>query len=170
MIVSLAHIISRVLAFSSLFFLISCGNSESENSPETEAPDQFPAFDDFPDSLFYGVNFGQTVQETETELLSLNFELNDSSGSKYFVNKLDSTEFILPDKSKLTSFKVFLYSSHYLKNKQTLLNRFEINASETSMSEEFSVFQFVLDSVDFKLSVFSQQDYLRLNFEERVSK
>lgn len=160
----------QVLVSASLLFLLSCGSADVGNDTETKVPDQFPAFDDFPDSLFYGVNFGQSVQETETELLSLNFELNDSSGSKYFVNKSDSTEFILPDKNKLTSFKVFLYSSHYLENKQLLLNRFEINASETSLSDEFSVFQFELDSVDFKLSVFAQSDYLRLNFEEKVSK
>ena len=170
MIVFPAHIVSRVLAFSFLFFLISCGNSETESGAETEAPDQFPAFDDFPDSLFYGVNFGQSNQETELELLTDGFELTDSSGSKYFLNKTDSTEFILPDRNKLTSFKVFLYSTRYITNKQALMNRFDISASESSLSNEFSVFQYELDSVDFKLSVFAQEDYLRLNFEERVSK
>ena len=165
----ISRYIGNWILFLILFsFLFSCGNTENEN--EIKEVEQFPAFDDFPDSIFYGVNFDQSIQETETELFALGFELNDSSGSKYFVNKNDSTEFILPDKNKLSSFKIFLYSNHYLTNKQLLLNRFEINASEGSLSDEFSVFQYDLDSVDFKLSVFAQSDYLRLSFEEKASK
>lgn len=165
-----AHSVIRVLFLGFFLFLISCGNSETKNGTETEAPNQFPAFDDFPDSLFYGINFGQSNQEAESQLIKQGFILTDSSGSKYFLNQSDSTEFILPDKSKLSSFKVFLYSAHYLTNKQALMNRFDINASESSLSDEFSVFRYELDSVDFKLSVFAQEDYLRLNFEEKVSK
>lgn len=170
MTVSPAHIICRILVASFIFFLFSCGNNESENNQEIKTPDQFPAFDDFPDSLFFGINFGQSNQETQQELFVHGFVLTDSSGSKYFLNRSDSTEFILPDKNKVTSFKIFLYSMHYLANKQALLNRFDINASESSLSDEFSVFQYELDSVDFKLSVFAQSDYLRLSFEERLSK
>jgi len=175
MMVGITGKIKLFCLFIPLLFIVSCGGNKTGNSSENV--ELFPAFDDFPDSLFYGINFGQTINETEEELLVLGFELKDSSGSKYFVNKIDSTEFILSDKSDLVSFKVFLYSAHYLSKKQQLLNRFEINSSESSLSEEFSVFYYELDNVDFKLSIFSphsgpsgQKDYLRLSFEENLSK
>jgi len=160
----------QILFLVLLLVLFSCGNSGSQSNNEIKPPDQFPAFDNFPDSLFYGINFRQSIQETEQELIALDFELNDSSGSKYFVCKKDSTEFILPDINKLSSFKIFVYSQTYLNHKEDLLNRFKTNSVSNNLSDEFSVFQYELDSVDFKLSVFAQEEYLRLSFEERLSK
>jgi len=162
--------IGQVLISVSLLFLLSCGGSESQNNTELKVPDQFPAFDDFPDSLFYGINFGQSIQETEQELIELGFDLNDSAGAKYFIQKNDSTEFILPDKNKLSSFKIFVYSQTYIKHKKDLLDRFKTSSVGNNLSDEFSVFQYELDNVDFKLSVFAQEEYLRLSFEERLSK
>ena len=146
----------------------SCGNPEFEDNEEKSS--LFPAFDDFPDSLFYGVNFGQTIEEIENELIPVGYQIKDSSGSMYFYNDKDSTEFILPDKSTLSSFKIFLRSTHYLSHTKELLECFRTSSASSDLSDEFSVFQYESVGVDFKLSVFSQRDYLRLSFEERVSK
>jgi hypothetical protein len=151
-----------------MLFIVSCGDAEFADNQEK--PNLFPAFDDFPDSLFYGVNFGQTIEETEKDLIPRGYQIKDSSGSMYFYNDSDSTEFILPDKSTLSSFKIFLRSTHYLNHTKELLECFKTSSVSHDLSDEFSVFQYESEVSDFKLSVFSQSDYLRLSFEERVSK
>lgn len=147
---------------------ISC-NSQSGEIEEV-SKDMLFGFNDFPDSLFLGLYFDQPIQEARKNLEQNNFELLDSSGSWSYLNKKDSNEIILPAKEKLHSFKLIMKSKMIFKSADLLHTLFQQDATSIERSSIFSVYNYDQTNSSFKVSVFEQKDFIRLQFEQRISK
>jgi hypothetical protein len=151
--------------------LIGCsGNHSNEDVLKDKRNHPLFAFNDFPDSLFYGVYFDQPIEEAKQNLLENGFALIDSSGSFYYRKTTDSTEVILAPPAKIRSLKIILKSTDYLQSKEDLLVLFRARSGSFHTAPEFSVLDFMTKDFSFKLSVFSQKNFIRLNFEKRTSK
>lgn len=157
----------------SWFFLIAvfCFSCDSQTGgTEDVSNDALFGFDNFPDSLFLGLYFDQPIEDARKNLEENNFELLDSSGSWSYLNKEDSNEIILPAKEKLHSFKLIMKSERVLKSVDLLHGLFKQESTSGERSSIFSVYNYDLTNSSFKVSVFEQQDFIRLQFEQRISK
>ena len=146
----------------------SCGNQSVNNTGVSNDPLYY--FNDFPDSLFLGIYFDQPIDEARNNLEQNGFELLDSSGSWSYLNKKDSNEIILPPREKLSSFKLIMKSARILKSPDLLHNLFRQKATSAQRSADFSVYHYNQKKSSFKVSIFKQEEFIRLSFEERVSK
>jgi hypothetical protein len=97
-----------------------CGSSGSTEVSEA-VDDPFYMFDDFPDSLFLGLYFDQSIEDSRKNLAQNKFELIDSSGSWRYWNQLDSNEVILPATESLHSFKLMMKSSEIIESIDLLM-------------------------------------------------
>lgn len=160
-----------LILFLSCIGFVACtrNNQESQNVLDLQE-DPLGAFNDFPDSLYHGIYFGITTEETTNWLDDHNFRLLDSSGLWRYVNDIDSTEFLVPFTPELRSFKIILNGSDYLKGVNDLTALFQAKAVSADFSSEFDIYEFVTGKNEFKLSVFKQPEYIRLNFELKMSK
>jgi len=162
---------SRILV--SLFALALLGCSEGHTEPSmitTEEEDPLHAFDDFPDSLFHGIYFGQTTAEARIWLENQHYQILDSSGAWRYFNYADSTEFLIPLLPKINSLKIILSGADYLTNMAKLQALFKSKSISADLSPEFDIYEFETAANKFKLSIFKQTDYVRLSFELRTSK
>jgi hypothetical protein len=148
-----------------LLLLGGCGAALENEADAGNAGDPLVAFNDFPDSLFNSIYWDQPLAEAQSNLHAKGFELIDSSGAFNYYNPGDSTQVIIPESRKIQSLKLLLYSKGYRSQKKRLLDGFTLFATSASQSPEFSVFDYDLGFVDFKLTVFMQEDFIRLNFE-----
>lgn len=158
-------------AFSILLIVMmsSCGNNGS-TEVSAKGDDPLYMFKDFPDSLFLGLYFDQPTKDSRQNLEQNNFELIDSSGAWRYWNQEDSNEVILPATEHLHSFKLMMKSSEIFRSIDLLHDRFKRNASSAQRSADFSIYNYEQKTASFKLSVFEQQDLIRLNFEEQMRK
>lgn len=147
----------------------SCGNTNSIVIPEA-VDDPLYVFNDFPDSLFLGLYFDQAIEDSRQNLEQNHFELIDSSGSWRYLNNQDSSEIILPSTEHLHSFKLIMKSAETFKSIELMHALFNRNASSAERNADFSIYSYEQKASSFKLSVFEQQDLIRLNFEEQVRK
>lgn len=154
-----------------ILLLVGCTGGQAGEDIQTDQNDHpLFAFNDFPDSLFYGVYFGQPFEDSQQNLRQNGFELRDSSGSFYYTKFADSTEVIIAPIAKIKSLKIILKSDNYLKSKEDLLLLFKAKSYTFDSAAGFSVFDYKTKEFDFKLSVFSQENFMRLNFEQKASK
>ncbi|MBK9190612.1 MAG: hypothetical protein IPM77_03410 [Crocinitomicaceae bacterium] len=163
---------SRIVAIAVLFSaFVSCTSDEQSSELKTDSSkDPLEAFNDFPDSLFHGIYFGQTTEETTRWLDNHHFRLLDSSGLWRYINDVDSTEFLVPLTPELRSFKIILNGYDYLNGVNGLKALFQAESVSADFSSEFDIYEFVTGKNEFKLSVFKQPEYIRLNFELKISK
>lgn len=151
-------------------FTVSCSGSLVSGTESGEPVNPLAGFTDFPDSLFEGLYLGQPLADARNNLLQNGFEAVDSSGSFNYWRQGDSIEVIVPDAAKIRTLKIMLHSTACLAAKQRLLNGFSASAERARQSAQFSVFDYQCNDLDFKLTVFSQKDFIRLNFEQQISK
>jgi hypothetical protein len=162
---------SRVFIAPLVLVLLGCSGGSTEPSimaPEAEDPLQ--AFDNFPDSLFHGIYFGQPTLEARSLLESQHYQILDSSGAWRYFNDADSTELLIPLLPKINSLKIILSGADYLNNMAKLQALFESKSISADLSPEFDIYEFETAANKFKLSIFKQTDYIRLSFELRTSK
>jgi hypothetical protein len=153
-----------------LVLLTGCASSADNEHDTSGTEDPLQAFAHFPDSLFEGIYWNQPISQAAENLISENFELIDTSGARTYYKFTDSTQVILPENTHVHSLKLVLRSQVYLSEKERLLSGFERASVSARRSHDFSVFDYDLSDVDFKLTAFIQKDFIRLNFEQRMSK
>lgn len=156
-------------AFSILLISIvsACGSPDSIQTTEA-GDDPLYMFNDFPDSLFLGLYFDQSIEDSRKNLERNNFQLIDSSGAWRYWNSEDSNEVILTATEHLHSFKLMMKSSEIIKTIDLLHDLFKRNASSVQRSTDFTIYNYEQKTSSFKLSVFEQKDLIRLNFEEQM--
>lgn len=152
-----------------IVMICACGNS-NPNAYVGIEKDPLDAFNDFPDSLFFGLYFDQNMEDSRQNLEQNNFVLIDSSGAYRYWSQQDSSEAILPSSANLHSFKLILKSSEMLKSIDLMHALFNDRSAAAERNTDFSVYSYNLESSSFKLSVFEQKDFIRLNFEEHAGK
>src|SRR5687767_5619344 len=130
-----------VIGFLAIVLLAACSDASGHADGANESRDPLEAFNDFPDSLFQSIYWGQPVSESRYHLMACGFNLVDSSGAFNYYNQADSTQVIVPDESKIRNLKVVLRSQDYLSSGQRLMNAFSLSASAAQQSPEFSIFE-----------------------------
>jgi len=140
-----------------------CG-SESDNGT-MDSNDPLQAFAAFPDYLFEGIYWNQLTVEACQNLVANDFKLVDASSARTYNNLNDSTQVIVPGINHIHSLKLVLRSENYLAEKERLMRAFQNASTSSDQSALFSVFEYDLGHVDFKLTAFIQEDFIRLNFE-----
>jgi hypothetical protein len=157
-------------AFSILLIVMMCACGNTNLNGHVVKEDPLYAFNDFPDSLFFGLYFDQNMEDSRQNLEQNNFVLIDSSGVYRYWSQQDSSEAILPLSANLHSVKLILKSSEMLKSIDLMHAIFKDKSVVAERNTYFSVYSYNLESSSFKLSVFEQKDFIRLNFEEQARK
>lgn len=152
-------------------FLILCASCSANFDTTNEAGyDPHAAFNDFPDSLYYGVYFNQPIVDAQENLQEHGFRLVDSSGSFRYKNQSDSAEVILQQTDELHTMKIILRSADQLYLKESLRDIFAMSASSYDNSAEFAVYHYTREKNSFEVTLFEQQEFIRLYFEEKLTK
>lgn len=157
------------ILFGFILLLVACTNNDTPNTKEANATALFPEFENFPKSLYYDLTFDFDDTQINTFLIEHEFILSSEAGSSYYVRAIDSTQLILPAKGNLNSFKLVLKGQKYLANFNELLEIFKSSSSEASLGKDFSIFTVTDKAEGFKLTVFSQPDFIRLHFINKRS-
>lgn len=156
------------LVFMLIFFQLSCANNQ-EKSAEEQVDLLFPAFKNFPQELYYDFNFDLDENECDSFFSNHNFKLQESAGANYYWCAEDSTEFIVPENAELNSFKIIFRSQKHLTHSVELIELFKSKSSESAIDKEFSIFTIDNEKVKFKLTFFSQKEFIRLSFTKNRS-
>ena len=152
-----------------IFIVLTVGCSDHQSPDEESHHSQFPAFAEFPHKSFYDITLGEAAPDVELKLTAIGFEKIDSSGSAHYLHRADSMEVILPDNPQVNAFRVFLRSVYYLDRRSDLHDWFAVQAIEIRAGNDFSVYRYRLGRAEYKLTVFSQSEYLRLSYEQKPS-
>ena len=151
--------------------LNSCSSGTSqEGLSDNLSRDPLAAFSHFPDSLFNGLHFDQPFADACDDLQQNSFTCIDSSGAFRYYKQSDSTEVVLPYQQRLSGLKVILRSASYRNHQSRLLQAFALTSADKQATADFSIFSYDLATIDFKLTVFTQPGFIRLNFELEKSK
>lgn len=149
--------------------LTSCTNSDEANNQEEITVALFPEFENFPQSLYYDLTFDFDEDQLNNFLNEQEFVLSSEAGSNYYFRINDSTELILPANKHLNSFKLVLKGQKYLSHFNELIEIFKSKSTESSLGKEFSIFTVIDKSGGFKLTVFCQENFIRLHFINKRS-
>lgn len=153
----------KIFISSILLIVLGCNDSnlsDNELVQETDICD-FPSFCDFPAFPFEDLAFGLDNETVMLRLKSSDFALSEQEN--FYYRKQDSIGIFLPNSDELNNFKIIIENKHYLSKKDDFLSFLEENASKSNKNENFWVGNFMLEQ-PFKMSVFSQKDYLRLEY------
>lgn len=157
----------RTVSILLISIVSACGSPDSIQITEA-GDDHLYMFNDFPDSLFLGLYFDQSIDDSRKNLEQNKFELIDSSGAWRYWNSEDSNEVILAATEHLHWFKLMMKSAESLKSTELMHTIFKQHAVSAQCSSDFSVYTYNQKTCSFKLSVFEQNDLIRLNFEEQM--
>jgi hypothetical protein len=124
----------------------------------------YPAFLNFPEKQFKSIYLGETCDQLENEIAKLPVEVIAEEEDNYFYFPADSTELIVPNTIVLNEFKVFLRSRNYLDN-YSEFDRFLADlATDEAVDDTFTVYYYETAKADFKLTLFSQPNSIRIHF------
>lgn len=152
-----------------LFFLLWCACGSKNEIVNGSIEYRPKGFELFPDTLFEGLYMEMSSHELKSILTQKNFVMVDSSTSLVFVRNIDSSQILTNKGEMLTEFKVYLKSNELLSQRDEMMSLFYSFASEKSVSSEYSIYYFNDAKKPFKLTFFSQPEYIRLNFEKQKS-
>ena len=147
-----------------IIILTSCGNNEGAKLAPEENLYTYSNFTDFPNCQFNTIQLGDDLSETENKIIQIGGKEMAIEESLYYWIKADSTEIIIPNRTKLSTFKVFLKSAQYLNNEANFKEFLTKKATRITENDFFSVFYFETNLIPFKLTYFLQSTYIRLNF------
>ncbi|MFT5819571.1 MAG: hypothetical protein ACI8ZM_000796 [Crocinitomix sp.] len=168
---------NHVRLFPSLFygifclFLFSCSESnpsDNQNNSliETEgvASHLYAAFDDFPTKQFKTLCLGESKENLEKQIANMPVEVMAEEEATYFYFPADSSEMILPMETALNEFKVFLKGRTYLDNPGKFQTFLSDKTTELALDEDFPVYYYKTEKIDFKITYFEQPNFIRLHF------
>jgi hypothetical protein len=149
--------------------LFACSADETENKIKSETGRLENYFPNFPEVQFQNIQLGDSMNyirgilETEEYCAKI-------ARPNHFKSLDSEVEIILPESDVLNNFKVFFYHEDDIEQKEQFLSFFSENSEEESTSNEFSYFTFKTQKAHFSITLFEQEDFLRLNFELKTTR
>lgn len=166
-----AHLLPTLFYSIISLILYSCsGNDAVENQPNTDQLPQdktespFPDFSNFPRDQFKTICLGETNDNLKIKIGNMPVEVIAEEEVSYFHFPADSTELILPGDQTLTEFKIFLKSRAYLQSSLQFKEFLGETAHEIVTDDQFPVYHYKTDKIDFKLTYFEQPTFIRMHF------
>lgn len=148
--------------------MLSCNDNENDETT-SDNPVQttviFPDLADFPQQQFKTVELNTDRLAIIDRLKQMPVELIAEEEVAHFYFPADSTEIILPNATVINEFKVVLRSSLYLNETSELNGLFKENSTETRSDSTFSIYSYSTQRYDFKVSVFTQPQFIRLHYQ-----
>ncbi|UKN00593.1 hypothetical protein K6119_12720 [Paracrocinitomix mangrovi] len=158
---------TRILTVLLLVITVGCG-SESENTESQKQEGALVHFNDFPEYQFDGIKLGDDLKSGQHFLADNGYEEKTNQVGHFWNDSLQ-IEVILSDEVRINQFKVFFFEEETVQNADVLKNFFTEKAKSSSLSEEYSVFEFESENSKFSLTLFSQNDILRIQFQLKSS-
>ena len=137
-----------------LFFLIGC--SSQPNNIEEVIP--FDEFSQFPNCGFEDLTLGMPLDSAEKNLEKLGYtSVNPSTFEK------EGFQVFLPESDQLSSIKIILTDPFYVdERKEDFIGFLGKYADDIVNNNSFSVYSYQLDKFRFKLTLYEEVNYLRL--------
>lgn len=146
--------------FVSLIFQ-SCGDPALPVPINSEK--SFPFFDDFPDSIFYGVYVDQNTELAVHSLNQNGFKLIDSSATYVFMRTEDSIDVYLPDQKEVKELKVFLRSEKMIRERNKLIQGFVLQSKSSENSTDYNICEYDYMGGNMKVSIFTDGGFIRIH-------
>ena len=159
--------VRNLIFISSLLFLFSCAGGDPNDAPKGD-PGIMRFFEKFPRSQFMDLQLGSPIEEAKGYLAENGFELTEEESLRY-KHEQEEIEVIIPDGQNIYSMKVFIYNPTDIKEADKLDRLFLDNASENSSNPEFSYYLFHGNNNEYSLTMFTQPDFIRLEYELKSS-
>ena len=106
----------------------------------------------------------QSLEESKNYLDEKGFELTQEESLR-FNHTQEEVEVIIQDGPMLYAMKVFIYNPTDIKESERLNQLFLDHALENSSNSEFSYYLFHGNDKEFSLTMFTQPDFIRLEYE-----
>ncbi|MEZ4922385.1 MAG: hypothetical protein R2780_04370 [Crocinitomicaceae bacterium] len=148
-----------------ILFLTSCEFGEEKKAVPadgTSKVDRF--FPRFPDQQFEFICLGDETSVIIEKLEKEGYELKPDHQNQ-FRNELKEIEVIIPETNAVNSFRVFLYNKYDITCYEEFVTFFSSRSKTKNLSNEFSVFEFETEEMEFTITIFQQPDFIRLNYE-----
>lgn len=124
----------------------------------------FPAFDQFPEKQFKTLCLGESQKNLEKQISNMPVEIMAEEEDSYFYFPADSSEIILPMDVTLNEFKVFLKGNSYLENSANFRKFLGEKSTKSALNEDFPLYFYETNLIDFKMTYFKQETFIRLHF------
>ena len=150
-----------IIVFSLLLF-VSCDESTSSETAIEEQPPEL--FSNFPEQPFLDIEWAESNIDVEEKLFAQGFQLQPGS-EDHFYNSEKKIEFVIAEFSThLVGFKVFLKGEEDLLKKDEYSRFFERFSTENDVTPQFSTYKIDTPLQEYKVTVYSQDDFLRFEF------
>ena len=145
--------------------IVGCSAKPEPASEEITDPNSIKRFfKDFPEKQFLDVTLGEELAANIEGIVAYNYQKSPDQPN-HFVNNQTNIEVVFADADITNAFKVFFYNDNEIGQAQEFSDFFTDQAISTSQSAAFSVFEIETLENDFSVTLFEQQDFLRLSFE-----
>lgn len=155
-----------ILGVLSISTIPSCSSSSNETNDLAPESILYQEFANFPEMQFLQLHFGMETVQAEEVLKANDFELSYQDETKHYIRKSDSIEVFIPDWDQLLMFRVFLKNGSYLSKKVDFYSFLCKKASKIEENDEICILEFNTINGSYKMSWFSQKDYIRLKFSQ----